>query len=188
MEHDPVYLQAVDKFDAALAVQTEVDFVRFEAETGSYEAAYKLFESTNQDRPQNYPVGASLEYNVLGAVCQEDYKEAKERIRAKTMVTPLNVIELHIDGQSASSEHVKHVQNYIDSDGGLRGKAMTQFITARIGQEVRVLKGASVVCALANNCGSDLLALAINRSIMVMDETGQMTSSAMAVPLTTYTR
>ena len=168
-------------------MQTEVDFVRFEAETGSYEAAYKFFESTNQDRPQNYPVGASLDYNVW-AQCQEDYKEDKERIRAKTMFTPLNVIELHIDDQSASSEHVKHVQNYIDSDGELRGKAMTQFITARIGQEVRVLKGASVLCASANNCGSDLLALAINPSVMVMDETGQTTSSAMAVPLTTYTR
>ena len=168
-------------------MQTEVDFVRFEAETGSYEAAYKLFESTNQDRPQNYPVGTSLDYNVW-AQCQEDYKEAKERIRAKTMVTPLKVIELYIDDQSASSEHVKHVQNYIDSDGELRGKAMTQFITARIGQEVRVLKGASVMYASANHYGSDLLAFAINLSVVVMDEIGQMTSSAIAVPLTVYNR
>lgn len=82
----PCYLQAVNKFDAALAVQTEVDFTRFEAETGGYEAAYKLFESTNQDRPQNYPVVVSLDYNIW-AQCQEDYKEAKERLRATTMVT-----------------------------------------------------------------------------------------------------
>lgn len=184
MEDGPVYLQAVDKFDAALAVQTEVDFTRFEAETGGYEAAYKLFESTNQDRPQNYPVVVSLDYNIW-AQCQEDYKEAKERLRATTMVTHLNVIELHIDDLSALSEHVKHVQKYIDSDSELRGKAMTQFITARIGQELRVLIGASVVCAWANNCQADLLALAINPSVMVVDETDQMTSSAMAVALET---
>ena len=104
MEDGPVYLQAVGKLDAALAVQTEVDFVRLEAEPGSYESAYKFFESTNQNRPQNYPVGAS------------------------------------------------------------------------------------VVCASANNCGSDLLALVINPSVMVLDETGQTTSSTMAVPLTIYTR
>ena len=184
-EDDPVLASLVDDFEASLDVHADVDFEKHMAKTQNFEKAYELALNAYSARVQDYPVEASMDFNVW-RTCKEDFDRAAARARNAQLVTPRNVTELITSEETESSEYSKAVQNYIHSQGTLSSAAGTAFMKLRVQQEARNISKASIICTTASNSGADILTAKFNPTIIIMDEVGQMTAPAVAVPLMAY--
>ena len=184
-EADPVLQQLVDDFEASLDVEADVDFEKYEAQTKSFSQAYELALNAYKARAQDYPVEASMDFNVW-KTCKDDFNVAARRERNKRLVTPHNITELLTSEETESSAYTKAVQDYIHHEGKLPKGAAKAFMKLRVEQEARNISKASVICTTSSSAGAEILAAKFNPTIIVLDEVGLMTAPDMAVPLMTF--
>ena len=184
-EDDPVLQNFLDEFEATLDVQADVDFAKFEAEKKSFEKAYELALNAYKTRIQDYPVEASLNFNVW-RTCKQDFDRSATRMRNAQLVTPHDITELITSEETESSEYSKAVQSYIHFQGKLSSAAAMAFMKLRVQQEARNISKASIICTTSSNAGADILAAKFNPTVIVLDEVSQMTAPAMAVPLMAF--
>ena len=184
-EDDPVFQNLVDEFEASLDVQADVDFEKYVAKTESFEKAYELTQNAYKSRVQDYPVEASMDFNVW-RTCKEDFERGARRMHNAQLMTPHNVTELMTSEQMESSEYSKAVQDYIHSQGRPSSVAATAFVKLRVQQEARNISKASVICTTSSNASADILATKFNPTIIILDQVSQMTAPAMAVPLMAF--
>ena len=182
---DPVLATFIDEFEASLDVEADIDFEKYMAQTQNFEQAYELALNAYNDRGQDYPVEASLDFNVW-RTCKEDFDRAAKRARHATLVTPRNITDLITSEETESSEYSKAVQNYIHIQGTPASAAAKDFMKLRVQQEARNISNASIICTTASNCAADILTAKFNPTVIILDEVGQMTAPAMAVPLMAY--
>ena len=183
-EDDPVLQSIIEEFEASLDVQADVDFEKFEAETKNFEKAYELTLNAYRARIQDYPVEASLDFNVW-RTCKGDFDRAASRMRNVQLVSP-NITELITSEETESSEYPKVVQNYIHLQGKLSSAAAITFMKLRIQQEARNISEASLICTTCSNAAADIVAAKFNPTVIILDDGGQMTAPAMAVPLMAF--
>ena len=182
---DPVLATLIDEFEASLDVQADVDFEKYLANTQNFEKAYELALNAYKDRAQDYPVEASLDFNVW-RTCKEDFDSAAKGARQKQLMTPRNITELITSEETESSEYSKAVQNYINLEGAPNAAASKSFMKLRVQQEGRNISNASIICTTASNAAADILTAKFNPTVIILDEVGQMTAPALAVPLMAY--
>ena len=185
LEDDPVLQSIIDEFEASLDLQADVNFEKIAAEINNFEKAYELTLSAYKARLQDYPVEASLDFNVW-RTCKEDFDHAASRMQNVQLVTPHNVPELITSEETASSEYSKVVQNYIHLQGKLSSAAAIAFMKLRVQQEARNISKASVICTTSSNASADIVVAKFNPTVIILDDVGQMTAPAMAVPLMAF--
>ena len=184
-EDDPVLQNFVDEFTASLDVQPDVDFEKYEAQTKSFEKAYELALNAYKARAQDYPVEASMDFNVW-KTCKDDFNVAARRERKKPLVTPHNITEPLTSEVTESSAYTKAVQDYIHRDGKLARGTAKAFMKLRVEQEARNISKASIICTTSSTAGADILAAKFDPTVIVLDEVGLMIAPDMAVPLMTF--
>ena len=184
-EDDPVLQQFIEEFEATLDVQADVDFEKLEAETRNFSKAYEIALNAYKDRAQDFPVESSLDFNVW-RTCKEDYERAATRARRAQLETPHNVTEIIAPQKTESSEYAKAVQDYIHLQGKRSSAAGKAFLKLRVQQEARNISDATVICTTASNAAADILAAKFNPTVIIIDEVGQMTGPALAVPLLAF--
>ena len=184
-QDDPVFADFLEEFEALVDVQADVDYAKFQAETNSFEKAYELALNAYKTRAQDYPVEASMDFNVW-KTCKEDHDLGARRQRNAQLRTPHNVTELITSEETESSEYSKAVQSYIhfqDKPGSAGAKA---FMKLRVQQEARNISKASVICTTSSNAAADILRAKFEPTVIIVDEVGQLTAPALAVPLMAF--
>ena len=184
-EEDPIMAAFVEEFDASLDLQADVDFERYLATTQNFEKAYELALKAYNARAQDYPVEASMDFNVW-RTCKEDDDRAAQRARDAQLETPHSITEPIASGKTESSDYAEAVKNWISFQGSPGSAAAKAFMKLRVQQEARSISKASIICTTASNSGADILAAKFKPTVIIMDEVGQMTAPAVAVPLMAY--
>ena len=87
-----------------------------------------------------------------------------------------------------SSSYLSHLRHYAKQHGALKRDERKKFRQLREDIIERVLKETDILLVTCSTAGSEMVANCFQASIVLMDEAGQATMAAMAVPLSTQTR